>query len=196
MHSNNTLNPLTKIDTAADLKRDLASGLDKFAFEWSQRLVRAIDHDPKIIQQLVDLNMDRGFLRRMEFLGRGQIDRRLLYATSAAATRLLRAPISEQASALEKGILVLDENETDERNIFPDDLTPEQVRQVFDRNGRIRSITEQRTVIRQRKQRLLPAKGDLNYRVHRDHIITLSADGAVTGRWSRKLIHQWLTEMG
>ncbi len=181
---------LTKLDTALEL-RDAYIDAGSRMLIWAQRLVAAIDCNPKIIDELIDLGIDHVVIRRCEKLGRGQIHLKLLYATSAGARRLLNAPLSEQTAAIERGIEVLDEDETSTRHIFVDDMTPEQVRQVFSRNGIIRSITAQRSMIRERKAKVTPANGKVDYHIHKDHVVT-----TVPGKWSRKLILQWLTEMG
>lgn len=80
--------------------------------------------------------------RRLEALGNGSLDARLLTASSKGAAALRRLPAPIQTSALDEGVEVLIGNGETLR-IQVDNLTPEQTRQVF-AGDHIRDVSAQR----------------------------------------------------
>lgn len=80
--------------------------------------------------------------RRLEALGNGSLDGRLLTAASIGAAALRRLPSTAQSAALDNGVEVLIGNGETLR-IQVDNLTPEQSRQVF-ASDHIRDIPAQR----------------------------------------------------
>lgn len=80
--------------------------------------------------------------RRLEALGNGSLDGRLLTASSAGAAALRRLPAPLQTAALDNGVELLINN-GDTLRVQIDNLTPEQARQVF-AGDHIRDIPAQR----------------------------------------------------
>jgi hypothetical protein len=80
--------------------------------------------------------------RRLEALGNGSLDGRLLTASSMGAAALRRLPAPMQTKALDNGVDVLVGN-GDTLRVQVDNLTPEQSRQVF-ASDHIRDIAAQR----------------------------------------------------
>ncbi len=80
--------------------------------------------------------------RRLEAIGNGALDSRLLTAGSAGAAALRRLPVQAQGPALDHGVEVLI-GSGDTLRIQIDNLTQQQVRQVFS-GDHIRDIPAQR----------------------------------------------------
>lgn len=183
------MNSLTKVPTAKELLskyQQLGANLIEFARE----LVGAIDAIPERKQELVEAGFAPAALDRLERLGRGSILPQLVFATTPGAEKVLKLSLSDQRQALEHGIEVMDEDEETTRNIPLHDLTRPQAKQVFGPDG-IRSLAQQRTLIRDRKAKLLPVAPKDSYRVTKDFVVT-----SAPGKWPRSLILQWLAEMG
>jgi hypothetical protein len=179
---------LTKIDSAAtfaDRIRKIGDDLIHVARD----IAAALDVNPRLADELQALGINRGVVRRLERLGRGQIHPSLVFSTTPGGERLLSVPLSEQSLALQDGIEVLDPDEQSTRNIPVHELTAGQARQAIT-NGRIRTIAEQRTWIRDRKAIGAAALARTDYRIGKDFVVTTKP-----GKWSKQLILQWLTEM-
>jgi hypothetical protein len=80
--------------------------------------------------------------RRLEALGNGSLDARLLTASSKGAASLRRLPAPIQTRALDEGVEVLIGNGESLR-VQVDNLTPDQTRQVF-AGDHIRDVSAQR----------------------------------------------------
>ena len=156
---------------------------------YAKSIALAFDARPELAAEMADMGMNRELIRRLELLGRKQIDERLLFETSCGGRKLIGLSITEQGQALSNGIEVLDMDEENTRNIPVRDLTPKQVTQVF-HGANIRSIAEQRTFIRELKRNNAPIVHE-DYRVQKDKVTTYRA-----GVWTKKMVLQWLTEMG
>lgn len=83
-----------------------------------------------------------GTWRRLEAVGNGSLDARLLTAGSCGANALRRLPITAQREALGTGVEVCLPG-GDALRVQVDDLTPEQARQVFAADH-VRSLPAQR----------------------------------------------------
>lgn len=138
--------------------------------ELAGAVVANLDVNPKFIDELVDKGADRDLFRRLERLGRGQLDKRLVLSGITAVKKLMSIPKSEQTKALNDGVEVLDWNEKDTRIIPASDLTGKQADQVFSSTG-TRSIAEQRSWIREKKADKSPVKINEDYKVKRDSVV-------------------------
>lgn len=144
------------------------------------------------MDELVNAGYTRDFLRRMERIGRGEIHPKLAFAVSAGHRKLSRCTYSEQSLALERGLEVLAPDFKEHRLIAAEDLSKEQIRQVFV-GRRIRSLAEQRTWIEEDAKHHAPdksaKKGDWQIEKHGvkiNHPMTVP----------RSLLLQWLAELG
>jgi hypothetical protein len=106
--------------------------------------VMALDANTNVRDELVAMGVSRELLRRMERLGRGGIEPRLVFSTSGAASKVMALPLSEQQEILDCGVEVMSADGLDHRLIPLEELTPEQVRQVFG-DGGVRTLAQQRT---------------------------------------------------
>jgi hypothetical protein len=139
---------LTKIATGAELAARIKKiGTD--LLELAADLVHAIDAKPEIINEMVEAGTNPELIRRLEALGRGQIDQRLVFATGRAHLKLMRCPLSEQKKVLEVGLEVLQPDLKDTRLIQLAELSDSQRKQVFARDH-VRTSSEQRTWLEER----------------------------------------------
>jgi hypothetical protein len=182
-------NELSKIHSAQELC-DRISRITEDVLGVARDLAAALDLRPELMNEMCQLGADRGVLRRLERLGRGQIHSRLVFADFPGVRKLMDVPLSEQTIALDKGVEVLDADEATTRNIPVEQLSREQTQQVFG-DGEIRTIAQQRTWLRKKKAAIAPIERDTDYRVFKDRVVTSSP-----GTWTKQLILQWLTEMG
>ena len=184
-----TMNTITRIPTSAELAASLRQiGDDLIGI--ARDLVAAIDTRPETVSELITIGINRELIRRMERIGRGQISQRLVLSNSASTKCLMSLPLSEQEAALDKGVEVLDGDETTLRHIPVHELSTAQVRQVF-AGDRIRTVAEQRTFLRERS-RSTAAAPELtrDYKVNKDCVAILRPC-----KVSRSLLAQWLAEM-
>lgn len=177
---------LSKIPSAAEFAERFRNIKNDF-LAYARDLAAALDVNPRLADELQQQGIDRGIVRRLERLGRGQIHPSLLFSTTPGGMKLLSVPLSEQTLALENGVEVLDTDENTTRNIPIHELNHTQAVQVL-AGGRIRTIAEQRTWLRDHKP--LPTERDSDFRVHRDYVVT-----ARPGKWTKALILQWLGQM-
>jgi len=152
-------------------------------------LVLALDAKPELADELEEVGVNRELIRRLERLGRGQIHPQLVFSTTPGAEKLLTVPLSEQSRALESGLEIMDDDETTSRNIPINELSSAQAQQAISR-GRIRTLAEQRTWIRDKKKKVSPVSAKEDFRICSDHVITTRP-----GKWPKRLILQWLMEM-
>ena len=100
-------------------------------------------------------NVSQSTWRRLESVGAGVLDARLLTAGSVGASSLRRLPIHLQQEALNGGVTVLVSG-GDTLVVAVDALTPDQTRQVF-ANDHVRTPSAQRAWIESRKMPDIPA---------------------------------------
>jgi hypothetical protein len=149
--------------------------------------VSAIEATPDIAQELIEKGINREFLHRLEKFGRGQIDSRLVFSSDSITKRLAVLPPSSQKAVLDKGVEILDADETTVRNIPVFELSREQMLQAFTSSG-MRSIAQQRTFLRDPSRTAKPAAAQ--YKVHKDYVHIMQP-----GKYTRTLILQWLSQM-
>ena len=185
----NTKNTLAQIPSAAEFAERIRKVSDDL-LDIARDLVVALDAKPELMDELIAAGVNRELVNRLERLGRGQIHPRLVFSTTVGAVKLLALPLSAQTRALDNGIEVMEDDESTQRIIPVNEMTPAQARQAFNR-GHIRSLQEQRTWLRaQKKKRGATAPTSADYRIYSDHVATYRP-----GRWPKKLLLQWLSEM-
>ncbi len=121
----------------AQLARDIAdtigqamADIGKAASMYAQGLD---DHGPALTERLVEIapSVPRLFWRRLEQIGREQLDTRPLHGDTPSAARLRKLPYSQQKAALDTGVELL-VGEGDTLLVQVDAMTPFQARQAFD----------------------------------------------------------------
>jgi len=132
----------------------------------------AVDADPDLINAFKEAfpGIPHGAWSGFEAVGRGWIDRRLLWGGGKASAALKRLPISQQSSALNSGVEILS-SDGSALTVKVEDLSKAQTMQVFTGNH-IRTLSEQRAWIEDRRQ----AKSDppvllLPYEIKRGKVI-------------------------
>lgn len=176
------------MDSAQDWVKRINNMLD-VVLNVARDFAAALDRRPELAVELVEFGISRELIRRLERAGRGLLDARLVLNTSVGGRRLMALTMSEQKLVIENGVEVLEADCQNTRVISLGDLTPDQARQVFSREG-IRSLAQQRTFLAKRQQVEAPIS-DQDFKIHREFVVTTRP-----GKWSRKLILQWLSEMG
>jgi hypothetical protein len=162
-------NTLSVIPSAAELARRIGN-IATDVLSIAADLVAAVDVNPRILDEMVDLGINRELLRRLEKLGRGQISPRLVFSTTTGERRLHCLPLSEQEHLLDQGVEVLGA-EGDHRRIPVAQLSPAQCKQVFGAHG-VRTLAEQRTWIEEHKPQPV-AVLDRDYSVNKDSVTIL-----------------------
>jgi hypothetical protein len=116
-------------------------------------IVQLVDEHDMTISDICDRSqyLTEDVVGRFEQLGRKQIMPKLLVADYPAAKYLVRLPYSEQKRALEEplDLLVLEGKQPTTLKVSVENLTPQQCRQVFNKN--IRSVGAQRAWLEERK---------------------------------------------
>lgn len=127
--------------------------------------VEAIDVNPEIKTELIEMGLPSSFLNNSERVGRGELHPNLMLKSGHQFARLRFLPLSEQTKALDAPIEVLCIN-GDKLKVAIDNLTKQQVDQVMSSSG-IRDIPAQKAYIESQKQSL-----DINKKINPDPVIT------------------------
>lgn len=115
-----------------EFRERLSMSVDRFKAA-GDSYVKAIDELGDAAREAFRANFPQvtpSLWRRLEAVGRNEMDSRLLVMSSAGANALRRCPFSVQKVALANGVEVLTAN-GDVLKVSIDNLTIEQVRQVF-----------------------------------------------------------------
>lgn len=165
-------NALTTIATIEEI-RQLSSELKKNMLLLGKMIATRLDAFPESRDDLIEaIGGNAILLGRFEMLGREQIHEQLVFSSSVAEHRLSRLPLSEQRAVLESGIPVLESDGVNHRVIRVEQLSGEQVKQVFRKSG-LRSLASQRTYIQERKIKATPAVLEKDYQVGHDSVVVL-----------------------
>lgn len=138
---------MNTITTQDNLITELSSLITQGIECWSKAgeiVVRLIDEHNESIETIAlrSKYLTEDIVARFEQLGRKQLMPELLIASYSAANKIARLPYSQQRSVMEDGVDVLLGN-GDTMKIMPENLNPDQVRQVFDKNL-VRNIAAQK----------------------------------------------------
>ena len=179
---------LVEIMTAASLAARINQlGVDMVAL--AKDLVAAIDKNESFKEELADEGINRELIRRLERVGRNQIDERLILATGPGVRLLMSCPLSEQRQVLSNGIEVMENDEKTVRKIQFESLTFPQIQKVF-AQGHTRDLGEQRTWIRNSRDEQPTVEPADEYKVFKDHVVTRKP-----GVWTKQIILGWLQQM-
>jgi hypothetical protein len=190
-NSQNMHSELSKLPSASEIIEAYNNVGDNIRL-LASKIAACLDVNPRFADELVSRGMPADVIRRLERLGRNQIHESLTFNTRPGGIKLMTLPLSEQVVAISEGITVLEPDEQDSRNIPVNDLTHAQCKQVFS-NGRVRSLAEQRSYLQEKKAKnpaAQPVDGRVDFKVMGEYVVTNRP-----GKWPRRLILQWLTEM-
>lgn len=151
------MNELTKTN-ASKISTLIMAGIEAW-LEAGRLLVETLDAGATLCEIADESGVSKDILSRFEQIGRNSLYPKLLASTSAGARALSSCPYSEQKYYTENtmSVLVIREDDTDVLQVKLDDLTPEQVKQVFNR-GRIRDLAGQRAYLEDKLERDRMAK--------------------------------------
>lgn len=113
--------------------------------------VFTLDARPEFKKELVELGFPRQQLQRLEMLGRGQISPKLVFESGRWVSHVMRLPLSDQEAFIEGGVEVLSPDGADHRVIKLEDLSQDQLAQVFGPEG-VRTLAAQRTYLEERER--------------------------------------------
>ena len=136
----------------------VARGLEEFCIAYAGTLQQR----PAVKKELIDLGLSLSLLDRVERCGIGAMDLRLVMASGKPYQMLRLCPLSDQQSVLKDGVEVWDESAKDVRNIPIEQLSSKQTDCVF-ANGRLRTITEQRTWCEEKSRSVQPVDSNLPF---------------------------------
>ena len=164
-----TMNPVTALarEIAETIGKAMAD-INRAAAIYAQGLDQ---HGQALADKLTEMApaVPRLFWRRLEMIGRNQLDARLLHGDTPAAQRLRKLPYSEQRSALDTGVELL-LNEDDTMLVQVENLTPFQARQAFD-GDHIRTLPEQRAWLEtERAKQSAPQPYSEPFSIRRDKV--------------------------
>jgi hypothetical protein len=179
---------LQKIPSAADLFSRLQNITNDYLAVCID-YAKSVALRPEIKDELIELGCSRILVNRMERIGTGAADPRLLTRSGRAFRKLEMYPLSEQKEALEKGVIVWDASTEDTRIVQLDELSAMQIDQAL-AIDRTRTIAEQRTYLAEHNP-APPVPTDRDYHVTKKFVITLKP-----GKWTKAIVKQWLKEMG
>ena len=129
-------------------------------------VVKMLDEDRRATERLLGEVGMVNLLTRLELLGRGALDERLVKICGRIVTHLQKLPVYEQKRLLDEGVPVVLADKPDEHLMVDvQSLWPAQLKQVFGLNG-VRSLAEQRAWLEEKKLCVLTARQLPAYQVH------------------------------
>lgn len=169
----------TKTTSIESLKRAIESGIE--AWETAGReVVRLLDIDRMSLAEIANAaNSDlitENVLAQFERIGRQQVMPKLLVMDFPASRHLQRMPMSEQHRLIDGSVelLVIRDNGTDTLNVKSRDLTKDQCKQVFSKNG-VRSLGAQRAFIEDRRKKIPCSSSTPSWQIKSGKVIFYSA---------------------
>jgi len=135
------------IETGKKVASLIMAGIEAW-LEAGKLLVDALDNGATLDDIADSAGVSKDILARFEQIGRNNLYPRLLASTSPGARALTGCPFSEQKHYCHNPVkmLVMRDGEPDTLLVPLDNMTPDQVKQVFCR-GHIRDIAEQRAYL-------------------------------------------------
>jgi len=146
------MNELTKTN-ASKISTLIMAGIEAW-LEAGRLLVETLDNGATLNEVAQESGVSKDILSRFEQIGRNALYPKLLASTSAGARALSSCPYSEQKHYVENAVevLVMRDGQPDTLKVALDDLTTDQVKQVFNR-GRIRDLAAQRAYLEDKLER-------------------------------------------
>lgn len=141
-----------------NLKRSIEAGIQAWE-DAGKEVVRLLDIDQMTLEEIAEKAQSDlitvNVLAQFERIGRGQVMPKLLVMDFPASKHLQRMPLSEQQRLLDGTVdlLVIRDNGTDTLVVKARDLTKDQCKQVFSKDG-VRSLGAQRAFIEDRRKKI------------------------------------------
>lgn len=148
----------TKKDSISTLKEAIETGIQSWEMA-GREVVKLLDIDRMTLEEIATMaNSDfitENVLAQFERIGRQQVLPKLLVMDFPASRYLQRMPMSEQVRLLDGAVdlLVIRDNGTDTLSVRSRDLTKDQSKQVFSKDG-VRSLGAQRAFIEDRRKKI------------------------------------------
>lgn len=172
-------NEITAKNAIQELKSAIESGIE--AWEKAGReVVYLLDNEGMSLQDIADHAksefITENVLAQFERIGRKQVMPKLLVMDFPASRYLQKMPMSEQQRLLDGSIdlLVIRDNGTDSLNVRCRDLTKDQCKQAFSKDG-VRSLGAQRAFIEDRRKKIPPAASAPSWQIKHGKVIFNSA---------------------
>ena len=158
------------------LIKDIADLIAEGIQAWTiagEHLVEILDNSNKTIFEVANsLDMDPNILARFEQLGRRQLVPQLLMDNYPASKHIQKLTFSMQEELVGGSVEVLAADNNDKLLIATKNLTPQQCKQVFTKNG-VRDLAAQRAFIesnrRQKKDVVVVSENP--YRINKKEVI-------------------------
>lgn len=168
-----------KTNSIQSLKNAIESGIE--AWETAGReVVKLLDIDRMSLEQIAaESNSEyitENVLAQFERIGRQQVMPKLLVMDFPASRHLQKMPMSEQQRLLDGSVelLVIRDNGTDTLNVRSRDLTKDQCKQVFNKDG-VRSLGAQRAFIEDRRKKIPCSQSTPSWQIKAGKVIFNSA---------------------
>lgn len=161
------------------LKKAIQDGIDAWDLA-GKEVVKLLDVDRMSLEEIVDKADSElitvNVLAQFERIGRGQVMPKLLVMDFPASRHLQRMPLSEQQRLLNGSVdlLVIRDNGTDTLSVKSRDLTKDQCKQVFSKDG-VRSLGAQRAFIEDRRKKIPCFAGAPAWQIKAGRVIFNSA---------------------
>lgn len=118
-----------------------------------ETLLKLVDDDPHVYEQILqkEPNINARLLYKLEEIGRRRLHPMLALGGGSGCSALAKLPMSQQERYLKEPVPVVvhtAQGKTDILQVRVQDMTPEQARQVFDKD-RVRTEGEQKAILMQ-----------------------------------------------
>lgn len=153
-----TMELTTRQSSVEAIKTAIEDGIKSWEKAGAE-VVRLLDIDRMTLAEIAEAAdsdfITENVLAQFERIGRKQVLPKLLVMDFPASKHLQRLPMSEQARLIDGSIdlLVIRDSGVDTLLAKVRDLTPDQCKQVFSRNG-VRGLSAQRTFIEDRRKKI------------------------------------------
>lgn len=166
------MNELSITKRAIDQFRELfATGIEKI-HDAAKVYVEAIDADEEAANEFKAAfpGIPHGAWAGFEAVGRGWLDRRLLWGGGNAAGALKRLPLSQQSKSLDRGVEVLAADGS-ALLVKVEDMTNAQIKQAF-ASDHLRNLSEQRAWLESKRQKdTEPPSVEMPYEVRKGRLV-------------------------
>jgi hypothetical protein len=169
----------TKKDSILALKEAIETGIESWE-KAGREVVKMLDIDKMTLDEIATLAdsdiITENVLAQFERIGRKQVMPKLLVMDFPASRYLQKMPMSEQARLLDGSVdlLVIRDNGTDTLNVRSRDLTKDQCKQVFNKDG-VRSLGAQRAFIEDRRKKIPCSTSTPSWQIKSGKVIFNSA---------------------
>lgn len=169
----------TKQDSINSLKEAIETGIESWE-KAGREVVKLLDIDRMTLDEIANLAesdfITENVIAQFERIGRKQVMPKLLVMDFPASRYLQRMPMSEQMRLLDGAVdlLVIRDNGTDTLSVRSRDLTKDQCKQVFSKDG-VRSLGAQRAFIEDRRKKIPCSASTPSWQIKSGKVIFNSA---------------------